>query len=269
MTDHTSRIPAGNRVLVRVDSAEEQYAWLLATFGTPDRWTVVSQSYKVDDDGTELEIAIIAPEDEEQVEVTFAPATPEDDPFGGTGEPEDRTGLMDDLMEKAATFAAENPPHHPGSIARFPVPSASYAHAVTILLPVLALDQGHRGLYAPPRMVVIDWQTRDVIGVGEVPGFEPEDWPPPRLGDWPPTSLADIPQQQLQGMIERFSACWSRVLDAWFAKDVEVSPGLRDDVREALRYRARLDLPGMIEQYDRVNPVFAKWLQQVGDGSES
>jgi hypothetical protein len=254
-------VPDGiQRMTVFVDSAEEQYAWLLATFGKPGTWSVESQSYRVDDRDQELEVTHIRTLDGSSVEVTFAPAHVDESPFGGEPVVNDRTGRMDDLMEKATTFAAENPPHHPGSIARFPIPSASYANAVSIPLPVLAVDGGRRGLYAPPRVVALNWKTSEPIGVGEFPDFDPEHWPPPRLGDWPPVK---VEQEQLVGMIGRFSACWSRVLDTWFAKSDEVTEILRSDAREALAMRQRLDLSTMSPYYDRLNPVFAKWLATI------
>jgi len=266
MTDPAKQKPAADSFVVRVDSAEEQYAWLLATFGEPSQWSVVSQSYQSGIDGAELEVAVISLAGGEEVNVVFAPATQELDPFGDDTILEDRTELMDELMEIATGFSSQNPPHHPGSIARFPVPSASYTDAITIPLPVLAIDQGRRGLYSPPRVVAIDRSTREPIGAGEYPGFDPETWPPRRLGDWPPATTCNLPQMQLQGMISRFSACWSRVLDAWFANDA-VTPGLEDDIREALMYRARLDLPAMIDRYDVLNPVFADWLRRAGGES--
>ncbi len=264
MTDHEVPSSGGSSFIVRVDSAEEQYAWLLATFGDPTQWTVDSQFYRVEADGSEHEIATITSANGERVEVVFAPATDEVDPFGDTQGPEDRSGLMDELMEKATGFASTNPPHHPGSIARFPVPAPTFAHAIAIPMPVLAIDRGKRGLYSPPRMVVIDWETEEPIGVGEFPGFDPEHWPPARLGEWPPESAASLHPMQLQGIIARFSACWSRVLDAWFARDMPVSPSLRADIQEALMYRSRLDLPEMIACYDRLNPAFAEWLRRGG-----
>lgn len=265
MIDSSKQEPSAGSFVVRVDSAEEQYAWLLATFGEPAQWNVVSQSYQAGTDGSELEVAVISLSGGKQVNVIFAPATDELDPFGGATL-ENRTELMDELMEIATGFASRNPPHHPGSIARFPVPSASYAYAITIPLPVLAIEHGKRGLYSPPRVVAIDWRTREPIGAGEYPGFDPETWPPRRLGDWPPATTSHLSQVQLQGMISRFSACWSRVLDAWFAKD-SLTPGLEDDIRESLMYRSRLDLPEMVDRYDALNPVFADWLRRSGGAS--
>jgi len=250
----------GKEMRVWVDSANEQLAFLTATFGAPGTWSVESQRYDDDPDAGEAEVAEIRTARGERVRIRFLPATVSDDPFGGE-EPEDRTELMDELMEKATGFSSTNAPHHPGTLARYPVPSAAYAHAISMPMPVLALDDlGQRGLYAPPRVVAIDWQTREPIGVGEFPGFDPESWPPPRLGGWPPAGLAGISREQLQGTIQRLGACWSRVIDAWFARNAGTPPSLGDDIREALMYRDLLDLPAMIPYYDALNPVFARWL---------
>jgi hypothetical protein len=262
VSESTSR--QGDEVRVWVDSADEQVAFLTATFGASGSWSVVSQGYADDPEAGEAEVVEILAAGGETVRIRFVPATISGDPFSGE-EPEDRTGLMDELMEKATGFASQNPPHHPGSLARYPVPSAAYARAIAMPMPVLALDGlGQRGLYAPPRVVAIDWATRDPIGVGEFPGFDPESWPPPRLGEWPPKRLAGMPQEQLQGTIQRFSACWSRVLDAWFARDAGTPPSLADDIRDALKYRDLLDLPAMLPYYERLNPVFARWLVAMG-----
>ncbi|MGC4191367.1 MAG: hypothetical protein QM589_09390 [Thermomicrobiales bacterium] len=262
-----SRMKAGAEVRVWVDSAAEQYAFLTATFGAPGAWSVASQGYADDPAAGEAEVTDIVTAGGETVRIRFVPATVPTDPFSDE-EPEDRTELMDELMEKATGFASNNPPHHPGSLARYSVPSAAYAHAISIPMPVLALDGlGQRGLYAPPRVVAIDWQTQEPIGVGEFPGFDPESWPPPRLGEWPPKRLAGMPREQLQGTIQRFSACWSRVIDAWFVRSEGTLPSLADDIRDARMYRDILDLPTMIPYYERLNPVFAKWLVEMQDAS--
>jgi hypothetical protein len=69
-------------------------------------------------------------------------------------------------------------------------------------------------------------------------------------------------QQQVQGSIMRFSALWKRILDAWFSKDIVRTPELAGEIQEALELRGRLDLPEMNAVYDRLNPVFAKWLER-------
>jgi hypothetical protein len=245
--------------LVRVDSADEQYAYMLARFGDPALWSVAAQMVDMTADGREAERVEVTLASGESVPVTFV-ASPGDDSFDNPVVDEDGTGFLDRVMETASAFSETNPPHHPGTMARFPVPSAGYANALAVAMPVLALDAGKRGLYAPPRVVVIDQLTGEARGVGEFPGFDPEQWPPERLGDWPPASLTALHRLQLQGTIMRFSAVWQRVLHAWFAKEIMDSPDLTAEIVEAVRLRAMLDLPGMVACYERLNPVFARWL---------
>lgn len=245
---------------VRVDSAEEQYAYMLARFGDPAGWTVTSQMFEVDDQDRDMERVEVRLASGEEEMVRFR-AVREEGVFSERASEEDGpTGFLDAVMEAAFQFSAANPPHHPGTLARFPVPSASYANSLAVPMPVLAVDQGHRGLYSPPRVVVIEFESLKARGVGEFPGFDPESWPPPRLGDWPPSTIVAMPQQQIQGSIMRLSAIWHRILEAWFSKELVQSPELSAEVVEALALRERLDLPAMLPVYDRLNPVFAKWL---------
>lgn len=247
--------------VVYIDSEPEQEAWLIATFGPAGTWNLISQTWEVNEQGDRREVLEVALPTGDQVRVAFAEASSDD---SLTGEGIDRTGEMEELMQRAAEFAEENPPHHPGSVPRFPVPSPSYKNAIAVPLPILAVDDaGHRGLYAPPRQVAIHYQDGTLVGVGEYPGFDPEHWPPPRLGSWPPPQLVGIPDIQLQAIIARFSACWSRVLEAWFAQTVEVSDVLRADIHEGLHRRSTLDLMEMLQYYERLNPVFAKWLRDA------
>lgn len=252
---------SGGQAVVYIDSQIEQEAWLIATFGPTDRWSIASQIWHITGRGERQEVLEVALVSGEQVQVTFAEVEPDD---SLTGEGRDRTGEMEALMQRALEFSEANPPHHPGSLPRFPVPSASYRDTVAVPMTVLAVDDtGTRGLYAPPRQVGISAKDGELVGVGEFPGFDPEHWPPARLGDWPPPQLAGIPQVQLQAMIARFSACWSRVLDAWFAKAAQPGDALRQDVREGLHRRSMLDLMEMLPYYDRLNPVFTNWLNEM------
>lgn len=247
--------------VVYIDSDREQEAWLIATFGPMGTWLSMSQTLRITGHGEQSEVLEIRLQDGETAEIPFMEATP-DESLEGKGV--DRTEQLDDMMSLAAQYAEQNPPNHPGSLPRFPVPSRAYADALSIPMAVLAVDdEGRRGLYAPPRQVAVSLRDQTLIGVGEFPGFDPEHWPPPRLGDWPPQGLTAIPHEQLQGMIARFNACWSRILDAWFAKATEASPVLLADAREALHYRAILDLPAFDAYYERLNPVFDKWLRAM------
>lgn len=247
--------------VVYIDSDREQEAWLVATFGPMGTWQSMSQTLRVTESGDQQEILEIRLDSGDLVRIPFMEATPDD---SLTGEGFDRTAQLDDIMSLAAQYAEQNPPNHPGSLPRFPVPSRSYADAISVPMAVLAVDDlGQRGLYAPPRQVAISLRDETLIGVGEFPGFDPEHWPPPRLGDWPPASVTSLPNEQLQAIIARFNACWSRVLEAWFAKVNAATPVLKADIEESLRYRALLDLPAFEDYYERLNPVFAKWLEDM------
>jgi hypothetical protein len=259
------QVQAADAPLVRVESAEEQYAYMVARFGDPATWSVASQQFDTLPDGREVERVDTALATGETVTVRFV-AVREDSVFEDASRV-DTTQFLDRVMESAATFSRDNPPHHPGTMVRFPVPSASYASAIALPLPVLAVDDGVPGLYAPPRVVVIDYGSLEVRGVGEFPGFDPDDWPPARLGDWPPPSIGAMHRQQLQGTIMRFSALWKRVLDAWFEQEQPDPAVLAGEIAEALKWRARLDLPAMDTWYDRLNPVFARWLTRQVAGS--
>lgn len=247
--------------VVYFDSDKEQQAWLVATFGPMGTWQTMSQTLRMTESGEQQEVLEIRLQTGDTVSVPFMEAAPDD---SLEGEGFDRTEQLDDLMSLAAQFAEQNPPNHPGSLPRFPVPSRSYAEAVAIPMAVLAVDDaGRRGLYAPPRQVAISIRDFTLVGVGEFPDFDPEHWPPPRLGDWPPAPIASMEHEHLQGIIQRFNSCWSRVLEAWFSKQAESTPVLEADVRESLRYRAMLDLPAFEACYQRLNPVFARWLKDM------
>lgn len=262
MSHHDS--PGGGHPVIYVESEPEQRAWLVATFGEEDRWSIVSETVSFVD-GQQREVLEIELSSGDRIHAPFGEAAAEDALAGGR----DRTTEMDDLMEHASNFAEANPPHHPGSLPRFPVPATGYTGAVAIPMPVLAVDaSGVRGLYAPPRQVIIRRDDRSLVGVGEFPGFDPQYWPPPRLGDWPPTQLRGIPAAQLQATIARFSACWSRVMDAWFGGVTDPGPELVADIKESLYRRAFLDLMTLLPYYDRLNPAFAAWLtRMVAEGA--
>jgi hypothetical protein len=52
------------------------------------------------------------------------------------------------------------------------------------------------------------------------------------------------------------------VIEAWFGGEAGMYEYLGDDIRAALDYRAMLDAAAMSRYYERINPVFAKWLGQ-------
>jgi hypothetical protein len=260
----TVRRNARDYPIVYIDSDVEQHAWLLATFGPQENWRTMAQTLRLTEAGDQQEVLEIQLSVGETVSVPFMEATPDE---SLEGEGYDRTGQLDDLMSLASQYAEQNPPNHPGSLPRFPVPSRSYKDAVAVPMAVLALDDvGQRGLYAPPRQVAVSIREGKLVGVGEFPGFDPEHWPPARLGPWPPATITSMHREELKGVIARFNACWSRVLEAWFSES-QATPVLMADVSESLRYRSLLDLPEFEPYYDRLNPVFAKWLSDIARGS--
>jgi hypothetical protein len=254
------------REVVYVDSGEEQVAWLVARYGPQGTWSTRDQGLVTLEDGSIAERATLRTS-RGDIEVEFREAAPQVISFTEDVPSTDRTGTLDRVMQRAAEFAAKNPPHHPGSLARFPVPVEHYGDAVGVPLPILAVDDlGRKGLYAPPRVVVIDWSTHEPVGVREFPGFDPENWPPKRLGDWPVPGAARLDPEQLEATIMRFGACWSRVIDGWFGNRNRVTEVLRADVMEALSWREVLDPLAMAEVYRALNPRFVDWLDEVASG---
>ncbi len=249
--------------IVYIDSAEEQVAYLVARFGPQGTWTVRDQRVATLDTGASVERATLDTRLGEAA-IEFRDASPVTISFVDQAESGERTAILDAVMERASAFAAENPPHHPGSLARFPIPEEHYPGAVAVPLPILAIDDlGRRGLFAPPRMAVVMWETHEPVGVREFPGFDPDDWPPRRLGDWPAPGAARMTPEQLEATIKRFSACWSRIIDAWLG-DREARPeSVIADAREALALRAALDPDTMEPVYRRMNPRFAAWLDEL------
>lgn len=248
--------------VVYIDSDVEQAVWLYATFGPDGTWQTMSQTMKVTPEGKTQEILEIRLAAGETIHVPFMEATP-DESLEGTGL--DRTGVIEDIMHISAQYAEANPPHHPGSIPRFPVPARAYEHALAVPMAILAVDDtGRRGIYSPPRQVVISVTDNTLVGFGDFPGFDPEQWPPDRIGDWPPLEVNRMPEQQMQGVIQRFSCCWSRVLEAWFTSNhAEKTERLAADIAEGLRWRSLLDCPGFEVVYNRLNPEFERWLREI------
>lgn len=240
---------------IRADSVAEQFAWLAWKFSDRNEWSVEAVTYG-ERDGAELETMTVLADGERQ-DVSFDVTALRDRDV----ESADVTLVLDRIMRAATEFAEQNPPHHPGSIARFPVPWDAYRGSLAVPMTVLAVDNGARGLFAPPRVVGITFATLEPFGVGEYPGFEPENWPPERLGDWPPPGLAAMSISVLQGMIGRFSACWMRLLDGWFGAGAYSYRGV--DARDAVELLVKLDLPEMLPYYRRLCPTFWTWLNEA------
>lgn len=242
---------------VRVDSAAEERAYLAAYPAPGGPWEVVGQVL-VSGGRPEDHLRLRSAGGEEAV-VRFDVASF----VGAGGELGEGAGAeaVDRVMERAGGFARENGPAHPGELPRFPVPSARYPGRVEVPLPILAVDDARRrGLYAPARSVVLGWPGGDPVGVGELPGFDPERWPPPRLGEWPPAGLAELGEARLRGIVARFGACWARLLDVFLGGEEDHYRQRADEAAESRGLLGVLEPAAMGGVYAGVSPRFWGWI---------
>jgi hypothetical protein len=255
MTDELEGGPFPPRATstVRVDSPAEEDAYLAAWPPEGGVWERTGQVLMPGTEGAEDHITVRAPDGTTAV-VRFAAAF-----FGKSPSALETPGArVSAAMRAGHALAKEEGPLHPGAMPLYPVPSETHSGTVAAPLPILATDAGRRGLYAPPRFAVVRWPSAEAVGIGDAPGFDPERWPPPRLGDWPPPTVRDWNPLRLAGAIERFTALWGRLLDAWFSG--EAYPHLADEKREARLLLGRLLPPAMLEIYAELSPRFWAWL---------
>ena len=245
---------------VRVDTIAEEHAYLTAWPPADGPWQRVGQMLVPGSEGPEDHITVRAPDGTTAV-VRFAIGS-----FYGAAEaahPASPGERVSRAMRAGHELAREEGPLHPGTLPQYPVPSETYPGSVAVPLPILAIDAGQRGLYAPPRIAVVRWPSAEPVGVGDAPGFDPARWPPPWVGEWPPASVRDWEPHRLAGTIERFSAVWGRLLDAWFAS--EVYPQLGDERREARLLLERLWPEPLLGVYASLAPPFWVWLYEAAD----
>jgi hypothetical protein len=241
---------------VRADNVTEEYAYLAAWPSSEGPWERIAQTLTFGAQGPEDVLTVRSPAGA-NTEVRFAIGSF----FGGGTQlatlPNERVA---EAMRAGHELAKGEGPLHPGTMPQYPVPSPAHAGSVAIPLAILGVDQGQRGLYAPPRIAVVRWPDATPVGVGDAPGFDPRQWPPRRLGDWPPATTRDWDQQRLAGTIERFTALWGRVLDAWLAGNSY--PQLSDELGEARQLLALLVPGSLLEIYRVLSPNFWKSLQE-------
>jgi hypothetical protein len=238
----------------RADSVAEEHAFLQAYPPAGGEWELVSQTLRFWREAPQDHLTVRAAGHGE-VTVPFDVSSF----FGAAPASGDQGNDLDRLLETALDFARANGPHHPGSLPRFPIPSTGYPGRVEVPMALVAVDNsGRRGLYAPPRIVVLTYPAGEPVGVGEAEGFDPGRWPPRRLGDWPPPAMRRLDQGRLQAMITRFSAIWGRLLTAWLTSaDYSQRP---DEGAEALALLGQIEAPAMLGIYERMNPHFWRWL---------
>ena len=244
---------------IRVDSVVEERAYLDAYPSDRGPWEIVAQTLSTQGgravDRLEVQSRGINVPTRRQVVFEVASFVGTPGLVLGDGF---TTEYLDRLMRAAGNFARENAVLHPGSLPRFPVPSRRFPGRIDVPLAVLAVDDGRRGLYAPPLVVTLDFRSSEPYGVGDFPGFDPREWPPARLGDWPPLGIEGIDQVRLQGMVARLSGCLTRLLDVWHGgADFSQRPAEGEEVLALLE---RLDPPGMLGVYKELNPGYWDWL---------
>ena len=252
----SSLFPERATETVRIDSVAEAYAYFTAWPPPDGAWEHVGQVLAPGPSGPEDHLTVRAPDGQMAV-VRFAIRSF----FSHPGETLVAPGeQMSAAMRAAHELAKTEGPLHPGTLPQYPVPSESHTDAVAVPLPILAVDAGRRGLFAPPRIAVVRWPSAEPVGVGDAPGFAPERWPPARLGDWPPPAVRDWPPYRLAGTIERFSAVWARLLDAWFTGQEYAQ--IEDEKHEARLLLERLVPQVMLEFDAALSPRFWAWLTE-------
>lgn len=264
MVETVTRVSGRADGRVLVDSLREAYAYVEAYPHSSGQWTIVAETRSSRDGGATLTLDLSAP-DGDSTSVIFATGH-----FGATGGIRrfgvDPTRALDELISGVSTFVAENPPFHPGSLPRFPIPSRRYPGRVEIPVAILATgDDGRPGLFAPARVVVVSLSEGKPYGIGDFPGFDPDHWPPERLGDWPPSATMTLSRQQLAATVARFNGVWLRLVEA--ATTLTTYPELSQDRREAVRILSVLEVPDMAAVYRTLNEEFWDGLQ-ADDGSE-
>ena len=252
-------MPSRREPLIRVDSVAEEYAFVDTYPSEAGWWTVVSQSLVAARGGPVDRLRLRAGENGREAildfdATSFVNASPPD------REGSETSDRLDVIMKRALEYARENPPCHPGSMPRFPMPSRRYGGCVEVPIAILAVDAGRRGLYAPTTVVALDLSTGEPVGIGEAPDFDPQDWPPHRLGDWPPAGDRPLGRRQLRATLNRFSACYLRLLDATvLGREYEQRS---DEEREAGVLLRQLELPSMIEWYRNLD---REWIEHLGE----
>lgn len=245
--------------LIRVDSVDEEYAYVTAYPPDEGTWTIESQRLSRVESGAIDTLVLRSSAGAERLYRFDISSF-----FGRDQRPATEpstTGYLDSVMEQAAEFASQNGAHHPGSLPRFPVPSDRYPGRLDVPMPILAVGDGGRGLYAPVRVVTMTFEDPEPFGVGEFPGFDPDHWPPPRVADWPPSAIREMDRIRLQATIGRFSAVAVRLYSSYFTRKSFAQEGL--ERAEFFRLVRTLDVPAMEPYYRQIAGRFFNWLEQT------
>jgi hypothetical protein len=255
-------IPPREMATIRADSVAEEYSYLGAWPAASGPWQIVQQTLFVGPLGPEDHLSVSAPGGESGM-LRIAVGSFYGSETLGFARP---GAAVDDVMSAAMTWTAENEPAHSGALPRFPVPAVGYPGSVAIPFAVRAVDDNRRaGLFGPTRVIIARWPNGEIVGANDAPGFDPESWPPARLGPWPPPGLDGINRDALRATIGRFTAIWTRLLNAYITG--EDYHHRHDESVEGRMLLARLDPPPMTAVYASMNPAFWAWL--TGDDKEA
>lgn len=247
--------PAVGGLPVRTDTVAEEYAFLHAYPHSSGGWQIGRQALFLGPQGAEDHLQVTAPDGTETM-VRFNVSSFHGSERRGFGSPSAR---LDGVMKRAMDWAKENEPAHPGIRPRFPVAAEGYPGKVAVPMALIASDESKRaGIYGPTRVVVLGWDDESIVGATDAPGFDPLNWPPPRLSTWPPPGLDGIERERLSGIVARFSAIWARLLDAYLSG--AEYPQRQFEAREAVQLLGLLDPPPMTTIYHEVSPRFWMWL---------
>lgn len=241
---------------VRVDSPDEEMAYIAAWPHPTGAWIPMGWLFVPGIPSTQKHFSIRAP-DEAVTTIRFLVGSYHDSRRPAEEMPARR---VENAMRAGHELAKSEGPLHPGSMPQYPIPTASHMGTVSVPLPILAIDAGQRWLYAPPRLAVLRWPSAEPVGVGDMPGFNPDKWPPPRLGDWPPATVRDWDQLRLAGAISRFTAIWGRLLDVWFGGERYLQ--FDDERMEGLLLLGLLVPEPMLAIYARLSPDFWAWVRE-------
>lgn len=240
---------------IRVDSQAEEAAYVAAWPPSSGPWTPMGAVFVPGIPSTQKHVTLQAPDGAMAI-IRFLVGA-----YHEVAKPPQETPArrVEAVMRAGHELAKTEGPLHPGAMPQYPVPSPAHGGAVAVPLPILAIDSGRRWLYAPARVAVVRWPSAEPVGVGDLAGFDPNHWPPPRLGDWPPATVRDWAPGRLAGAIERFTAVWGRLLDVWFGG--ERYPQFDDERLEALLLLALLVPEPMLAIYQELSPEFWVWLR--------
>ncbi|MFM9105836.1 MAG: hypothetical protein ACKOWF_03975 [Chloroflexota bacterium] len=248
-------VPPRDMATIRADSVAEEYAYLGAWPAASGPWRIAQQTLFLGPLGPEDHLSVTAPGGETGM-LRIAIGSFYGSETAGFARP---GAAVDGILAAVKAWAEEHEPPDPRALPRFPVPAAGYPGRVAVPFAIRAAGDDRRAsLFGPTRVVIARWPDGEITGASDAPGFDPLQWPPPRLGPWPPPGLDGITRDALTASVGRFAAVWGRLIDAFISG--EDYHHRHDESVEARMLLGRLDPPPMTAVYAALNPAFWAWL---------